>query len=230
MIVLRRSKDRGHFNFEWLDTYHTFSFGEYDDPEHVQFSVLRVINEDRVAPSKGFDTHGHANMEIVTYVIEGTLQHTDSTGELSQIKPGDVQRMTAGSGIRHGEANPSDKEPVHLLQIWIFPDKKNLTPGYEQKHFSDLKNRLCLVVSPNGESGSLKIHQDVKIFASRLQGTLSYALAPKRTAWIQVIEGPLVCNGKTLQTGDGAAITEEHELKLEGTKAHFLLFDLPPLE
>jgi redox-sensitive bicupin YhaK (pirin superfamily) len=230
MIVLRRSKDRGHFNFEWLDTYHTFSFGEYDDPEHVQFSVLRVINEDRVAPSKGFDTHGHANMEIVTYVIEGTLQHTDSTGELSQIKPGDVQRMTAGSGIRHGEANPSDKEPVHLLQIWIFPDQKNLTPGYEQKHFSDLKNRLCLVVSPGGESGSLKIHQDVKIFASRLQGKLSYALAPKRTAWIQVIEGPLMCNGKTLQTGDGAAITEEHELKLEGTKAHFLLFDLPPLE
>jgi hypothetical protein len=229
MIVLRKSKDRGHFNFGWLGTYHTFSFGEYDDPEHVQFSALRVINEDRVAPSKGFDTHGHANMEIVTYVVEGTLEHTDSTGERSQIKPGDVQRMTAGSGIRHGEANPSDKDPVHLLQIWIFPDKKNLTPSYEQKNFPNLKNHLCLVVSPSGENGSLKIHQDVKIFASRLQGKISYSLALKRTAWIQVIEGSLTCNGKTLQAGDGAAVTKEHELKLEGSKAHFLLFDLPPM-
>jgi quercetin 2,3-dioxygenase len=227
MITIRKSKDRGHFNFGWLDTYHTFSFGEYDDPEHVQFSVLRVINDDRVAPSKGFDTHGHANMEIVTYVIEGALQHTDSTGELSQIKPGDVQRMTAGSGIRHGEANPSQKDPVHLLQIWIFPDKKNLTPGYEQKHFADLKNRLCLIVSPQGENGSLKIHQDVKIFASRLQGKLSYPLATGRAAWLQVIEGPLACNGKILQAGDGAALTEERELKLESANAHFLLFDLP---
>ncbi|HEX2579048.1 MAG TPA: pirin family protein, partial [Rhabdochlamydiaceae bacterium] len=126
MITLRKSKDRGHFNFGWLDTYHTFSFGEYDDPEHEQFGVLRVINEDRVAPAKGFDTHGHANMEIVTYVIAGTLEHIDSTGARGQIKPGDVQRMTAGSGIRHSEANPSSTDPVHLLQIWIFPDTKNL--------------------------------------------------------------------------------------------------------
>ena len=228
MITLRKSKDRGHFNFEWLDTYHTFSFGDYYDPKHVQFSVLRVINEDRVAPSKGFDTHGHKDMEIVTYVIEGTLQHTDSTGKKEQIKPGDVQRMTAGSGIRHGEANPSDKDSVHLLQIWIFPDKNNLTPSYEQKNFGDFKNRLCLIVSPKGEEGSLKIHQDAKIFASRLEGKLSYKLAPQRSAWIQVIEGPLNCNGKILQAGDGAAITEESELKFESSKAHFLLFDLPP--
>lgn len=230
MIVLRKSKDRGHFNFGWLDTYHTFSFGEYDDPEHVQFSNLRVINEDRVAPAKGFDTHGHKNMEIVTYVIEGTLEHKDSTGKTFQIKPGDVQRMTAGSGIHHSETNPSKTDSVHLLQIWIFPDKENLSPGYEQKNFSDLKNRLCLIVSPKGEQGSLKIHQDAKIFASRLQGMLSYTLTPKRSAWIQVIEGPLTCNGKTLQTGDGAAINQESELKLESANAHFLLFDLPPVE
>ncbi len=226
-MIVRKSKDRGHFNFGWLDTYHTFSFGEYDDPNHVQFSSLRVINEDRVAPGKGFDTHGHANMEIVTYVVEGTLKHTDSTGNTELIKPGDVQRMTAGSGIRHGEANASAQDSVHLLQIWIFPDQNNLPPGYEQKHFSDLKNRLCLIVSQKGENGSLKIHQDVKIFASRLQGKkLSYSLAPSRAAWIQVIEGPLTCNGQTLQAGDGAAITDERELHLESANAHFLLFDL----
>lgn len=228
MIEIRKSADRGHFDFGWLNTYHTFSFGEYDDPAHVQFSVLRVINEDRVQAAQGFDTHAHANMEIVTYVIEGTLKHVDSTGSSSLIQHGDVQRMTAGSGIRHSEFNASDRDPVHLLQIWIYPEKKNLTPGYEQKNFSDLRNRLCLVVSPEGKEGSLKIHQDVSIFASKLQGKkLSYALAPGRAAWIQVIEGPLSCNGQTLQAGDGAAITEESELKLEGAKAHFLLFDLP---
>jgi redox-sensitive bicupin YhaK (pirin superfamily) len=229
-VIIRKSADRGHFNFGWLDTFHSFSFGEYDDPEYVQFGTLRVINEDRVAPSKGFDTHGHSNMEIITYVIEGTLKHTDSTGNTELIKPGDVQRMTAGSGIRHGEANASDKDPVHLLQIWIFPDQKNLKPGYEQKNFPDLKNRLCLIVSPKGEEGSLKIHQNVKIFSCRLQGQkLSHTLAPERTAWVQVIEGPLRCNEQTLQAGDGAAIFEERELELESPKAHFLLFDLPPL-
>lgn len=228
MIEIRKSADRGHFDFGWLNTYHTFSFGEYDDPAHVQFSVLRVINEDRVQAAQGFDTHAHANMEIVTYVIEGTLKHVDSTGSSSLIKHGDVQRMTAGSGIRHSEFNASDRDPVHLLQIWIYPEKKNLTPGYEQKNFSDLRDRLCLVVSSEGKEGSLKIHQDVSIFASKLQGKkLSYALASGRKAWIQVIEGPLSCNGHTLQAGDGAAITEERELKLEGAKAHFLLFDLP---
>ncbi|HEX4840008.1 MAG TPA: pirin family protein [Rhabdochlamydiaceae bacterium] len=228
MITLRKSKDRGHFNFGWLDTYHTFSFGEYDDPEHEQFGVLRVINEDRVAPAKGFDKHSHENMEIVTYVIAGTLEHTDSTGERGQIKPGDVQRMTAGSGIRHSEANPSSKDPVHLLQIWIFPDTKNLKPGYEQKNFPLSQGRLNLIVSPKGEAGSLKIHQDVKIFACRLQGKLSYALDLQRMAWIQVIEGPLICNGKTLQSGDGAGVSEESELNFESTHGHFLLFDLPP--
>ncbi len=229
-MIIRKSADRGHFNFGWLNTFHTFSFGEYDDPEHVQFGVLRVINEDRVAPSKGFDTHGHANMEIVTYVIEGVLKHTDSTGNSELIKPGDVQRMTAGSGIRHGEANGSDKDPVHLLQIWILPDQQNLTPGYEQKNFPDILNRLCLIVSPKGEQGSLKIHQDVKIFACRLERKkLSYPLASQRTAWIQLIEGRLLCNGQTLRAGDGAAISEEHELALESKDAHFLFFDLPPI-
>jgi redox-sensitive bicupin YhaK (pirin superfamily) len=228
LIEIRKSDDRGHFDFGWLNTYHTFSFGEYDDPAHVQFSVLRVINEDRVQAAQGFDTHAHANMEIVTYVIEGALKHVDSTGSSSLIQHGDVQRMTAGSGIRHSEFNASDRDPVHLLQIWIYPEKKNLNPGYEQKNFSDLRNRLCLVVSPEGKEGALKIHQDVSIFASKLQGKkISHSLAPGRTAWIQVIEGPLSCNGQTLQTGDGAAITEERELTLESAKAHFLLFDLP---
>jgi quercetin 2,3-dioxygenase len=226
-MKIRRSEDRGHFTFDWLETYHTFSFGDYYDPKHVQFGVLRVINEDRIAPGKGFGAHGHDNMEIITYVIDGVLTHTDSTGKTGSIKPGDVQRMTAGSGIRHSEVNGSDKAPVHLLQIWIFPEQKNLTPGYEQKNFPLPLNQLNLIVSPKGEQGSLKIHQDAKIFACRLKGKkIFYSLAPKRSAWGQVIEGSLVCNGQTLQAGDGAAITEERELTLEGT-AHFLLFDLP---
>jgi quercetin 2,3-dioxygenase len=229
-MKIRKSADRGHFDFDWLNTYHTFSFGDYQDPAHEQFSVLRVINEDRVAPSKGFDKHGHANMEIVTYVVEGALKHVDSLGHTSLIQHGEVQRMSAGAGIQHGEVNGSDKEPVHLLQIWIFPEKKNLKPSYEQKPFRDIKNRLCLIVSKTGEEGSLTIHQDVKIFACRLEGKkLSYSLAPKRVAWVQVIEGPLTCNGQTLQAGDGAATDDERELKFEGAHAHFLLFDLPPI-
>ncbi|MBS0647801.1 MAG: pirin family protein [Verrucomicrobia bacterium] len=228
MIQIRKSADRGYFDHGWLETYHTFSFGDYQDPAHMDFSVLRVINEDKVAPAEGFDTHAHANMEIVTYVIEGALKHTDSTGPSSLIKPGDVQRMTAGKGIEHSEFNASDKDPVHLLQIWLYPEKRGLAPGYEQKNFPDLQNRLCLVVSHAGKDGSLKIHQDVSIFASKLQGKiLSYSLSPERKAWIQVIGGPLTCNGKTLQSGDGAAITDERELKLESAQAHFLLFDLP---
>lgn len=228
-MKIRKSSERGHFNFGWLETYHTFSFGEYDDPDHVQFGVLRVINEDIVQPSKGFDTHGHANMEIITYIVEGTLHHADSAGHAQPIKQGDVQRMSAGSGIRHSEFNKSDRDPVHLLQIWIFPEKKNLPPSYEQKNFPDLQNQLCLIVSPTGEDGSLKIHQDAKIYACKLQTKISYSLAPQRTAWIQVIEGPVVCNGENLESGDGAAITEEKELTFESKKGHFLLFDLPNL-
>lgn len=226
-MKIRKSSERGHFNFGWLETYHTFSFGEYDDPDHVQFGVLRVINEDIVQPSKGFDTHGHANMEIITYIIEGTLHHADSAGHSQPIKAGDVQRMSAGSGIRHSEMNKSDRDPVHLLQIWIFPEKKNLPPSYEQINFPDLQDRLCLIVSPTGQDGSLKIHQDVKIYACKLQKKIPYFLAPQRTAWIQVIEGPIVCNSETLESGDGAAITDEKELSFESQKGHFLLFDLP---
>jgi quercetin 2,3-dioxygenase len=221
-MKIRRSKDRGHFNFGWLDTYHTFSFGEYDDPAHVQYGVLRVINEDRVAPSKGFGMHPHDNMEIVTYVIEGVLKHTDSLGHETLVKAGGVQRMTAGSGITHSEVNGSDV-PVHILQIWIFPEKDDLPPSHEEKYFTDLQNRLCPIVGKN-EPGALKIHQDVKIFASKLKGKLAYDLKPGRMAWLQVIEGPLTCNGETLQSGDGAEI--KTSLSLESKNGHFLLFDL----
>lgn len=229
-MEIRSSSDRGHFELGWLDTYHTFSFGEYYDPAFMHFSVLRVMNEDRIGPSQGFALHGHANMEIVTYVIQGTLRHTDSLGHTSTIEPGKVQRMTAGSGIRHAEYNASDTEPLHLLQIWILPAKKNLPPSYEEKTFPGIRNYLRLIVSPEGEEGSLKIHQNAKVFATQLQGEkLSYTLPPSRVAWIQVIEGPLICNGASLQTGDGAAITEGGNLAFESTNAHFLLFDLPVL-
>ncbi len=226
MILIRKSKDRGHANYKWLDSYHTFSFSTYHDPAHMQFGVLRVINEDRIAPSRGFDLHNHENMEIVTYVIEGSLKHIDNLGHTTLIRTGDVQRMSAGTGIEHGEFNGSDKDFVHMLQIWIFPEKNGLTPSYEQKNFPDLKNRLCLVVSKKGEDGSLTIHQDVKIFASRLEDK-EIVYEPKRSVWIQVIEGPLTCNGTVLQTGDGAQITDENKLVLTSPKSHFLLFDLP---
>lgn len=220
-MKIRKSSERGHFNFEWLDTYHTFSFGDYQDPKHVHFGVLRVINEDRIAPGKGFGMHPHENMEIVTYVINGVLKHTDSLGHSTLLKAGGVQRMSAGSGITHSEMNGSDKTTVHLLQIWIFPAKKNIPPSHEEKQFTNLENRLCPIIG----NGALTIHQDVQIFASKLRGKLSYDLKPNRMAWIQVIEGPVLCNRDHLEAGDGAEIFAP--LDLESSQGHFLLFDLP---
>lgn len=226
MITIRKSNDRGHFNFEWLDTYHSFSFGDYYDPKYVHFGAIRVLNEDRVLPGKGFGEHPHANMEIVTYVIGGQLEHRDSTGSSSIIRAGDVQRMTAGLGITHSEFNPSLKDSVHFIQIWIYPEKKNLPPSYEQKTFKDKDNRLCLIVSHDGRDGSLKIHQNVSIYACQLDGELSYSFASKRLGWIQIIEGSLNCNGTPLSSGDGASIENESKILLKGDKSEFILFDL----
>jgi redox-sensitive bicupin YhaK (pirin superfamily) len=223
---MRKSEERGHFDFEWLDTYHTFSFGDYYNPKYVHFGSMRVLNEDRVRPGKGFAEHPHANMEIVTYVIKGALEHKDSTGSSSIIKAEDVQRMTAGLGITHSEFNASSTETVHFLQIWIYPQKKNLSPSYEQKNFKDKTNRLCLIVSHDGRDGSLKIHQNVSIYASQLTGELSYTFALKRLGWVQMIQGSLSCNGIPLSSGDGAAIENESKITLKGNKAEFILLDL----
>lgn len=225
MITIRKSNERGHFDFGWLDTYHTFSFGDYYDPKHVHFGKMRVLNEDRIEPGKGFGEHTHANMEIVTYVVEGSLEHKDSTGSSFILSAGDVQRMTAGLGIIHSEFNPSADRSVHFLQIWIYPEKKNLTPNYEQKTFKDKNNRLCLIASPEGQGSSLKIHQNVSIYASQLNGKLSYNFGEKHLGWLQLIQGSLICNDVSLSVGDGAAIENEISITLQGNKAEFLLFD-----
>lgn len=224
MISVRKSTDRGHLDHGWLDTYHTFSFGEYYDPRHTHFGNLRVINEDRVMPGHGFDTHPHSNMEIVTYVIEGALEHRDSAGHKEIIKAGEVQRMTAGSGVTHSEKNASTTDAVHLLQIWIFPDKKGLHPSYEQRAFSpqEKANRLCPIVGADG----LKIHQDVVIYASLLNGEITYPSNPLRRYWIQVVKGSLQVNNIDLSSGDGAAVEKESTIKLIGKNAELLLFDL----
>ena len=232
MIALRKSSERGHANHGWLDSYHSFSFADYHDPRHMGFSVLRVINEDRVAPGTGFPTHGHRDMEIVTYVLEGALDHKDSLGNGSTIRPGEVQRMSAGRGVRHSEFNPSDSEPVHLLQIWILPDRAGHAPGYEQKHFNpaELEGRLRLVASPNGHDGSVTIHQDARLYATRLDGaaSVSHALAPGRRAYVQVARGAVTLNDVPLSAGDGAGIENESLVALaSGKDAEVLLFDLP---
>ncbi len=230
MIELRRGGERGHVNHGWLDTWHTFSFADYYDPAHMGFSALRVINEDVVAPGKGFPTHGHRDMEIITWILDGALEHKDSLGSGSVIRPGDAQRMSAGTGIRHSEFNPSKDEPVHLLQIWLLPAKQGIAPGYEQTRFDDaaLTNRLCLIASPDGREGSVTIHQDARVFAARLDGTeVAHALAPKRRAWVQVARGEVALNGQQLAAGDGAAVENETALQLTGRGAELLLFDLP---
>jgi len=231
MLTLRPSNARGHLNFGWLDTFHTFSFGDYRDPAHMSFRSLRVINEDRVDAARGFDTHPHRDMEIITYVVSGALTHRDSSGGHGVIRRGDVQHMTAGSGIEHSEANESTTEKVHLLQIWIMPKARALTPGYDQKNFTDdaKRNALLLLASPTGDKGSLSIQQDVSIFASILEPgtTLTHNLAPGRHAWVQLISGNLSANATTLSPGDGLAVTAESALTLHATsKAEFLLFDL----
>jgi redox-sensitive bicupin YhaK (pirin superfamily) len=231
MIAIRKSNDRGHADHGWLDTRFTFSFAEYFDPKHVQFRTLRVMNDDRVAGGAGFPTHPHKDMEIVTYVLEGALQHQDSMGNGSVIKPGDVQYMSAGTGVAHSEFNASKTEPVHLYQIWMFPDKNGHRPAYDQKHFSDEEKRatLRLLVSSDGRDGSVKIRQDNELYATVL-GTgdkVKHELKPERHAYVQVARGSVTLNGKKLDAGDGAAVSEEKSLELAGVNdAEVLLFDL----
>lgn len=231
MISIRRSLDRGFASHGWLETYHTFSFADYHDPEHMGFSVLRVINQDRIEPGKGFQTHGHRNMEIITYVLEGALAHEDSAGNSSQILPGEVQLMSAGKGIRHSEVNPSQTEQLELLQMWILPSETDTQPRYEQKAFpeAERRGRLRLVVSPDGRDGSLTIGQDVRLYAGLLaEGeTAEVSLASGRCAWIHVPRGAVILNGQRLEPGDGAGIMKTETLVLEGAgNAEVLLFDL----
>jgi redox-sensitive bicupin YhaK (pirin superfamily) len=232
MIRIRKSAGRGHGEHGWLDTRHTFSFAEYYDPQHMGFRALRVINDDRVAPSRGFPSHPHRDMEIITYVLAGTLAHEDSMGNGSVVRAGDVQRMSAGTGIVHSEVNASASEPLHLLQIWILPDRQGLPPSYEQKSFpeSEKRGRLRRIVSCDGADGSVSIHQDVDVFATVVGAgeTVRHVLRPGRHAWVQVAEGGLSLNGLALGTGDGAAVSGEMTLELGGgaNTAEALLFDL----
>lgn len=231
MIRIRKANERGHFNFGWLDTYHTFSFGDYYDPSFMGFSSLRVINEDFVHAGRGFPTHSHRDMEIITYILEGALQHKDSMGTGSVIRPGDVQRMTAGTGVSHSESNPSTKDSVHLLQIWIMPNERGLKPSYEQKVFSEeqKQGKLCLIASETGRDGSVKIHQDANVYAAILDEgqTVSHQLSPGRHAWLQVARGAIRINGDTLNQGDGAAVSDLSKIDVLGSqRSEILLFDL----
>lgn len=233
MINVRHANERGTANFGWLDSRHTFSFGDYYDPNQMGFGPLRVINEDRVSPGKGFGTHGHRDMEIISYVLEGALEHKDSIGTGSVIRPGDVQVMSAGTGIRHSEFNHSQSEPVHFLQIWVVPDREGIAPRYEQKTFtnSDKRGRLRLVGSSDGREGSVVIHQDVELLAALLDSgeKVTHVLPTARKAWLQVVRGRVRMNDHELDTGDGAALEREPELtvtaKVDGTE--ILMFDLP---
>jgi quercetin 2,3-dioxygenase len=231
MITIRKSHDRGHADHGWLNTRFTFSFADYFDPQHTQFRTLRVMNDDRIAGGGGFPTHPHRDMEIITYVLEGELAHKDSMGNGSVIRPGDVQYMSAGTGVAHSEFNASETEPVHLYQIWMFPDKKNYAPTYGQKHFAeaDKRGRLRLVASADGRDGSVKIRQDNKLYATVLGAgeSVKHELKPERHAYVQVARGSVKLNSKTLETGDGAAISTEKSVELTGVKdAEVLLFDL----
>jgi quercetin 2,3-dioxygenase len=231
MIRIHKSNDRGHADHGWLDSRFSFSFAEYFDPEHVQFRTLRVMNDDHIAGGAGFPTHPHRDMEIVTYVLEGALAHKDSMGNGSVIRPGDVQYMSAGTGVAHSEFNASEKEPVHMYQIWMFPDKKNYAPAYDQKHFpeADKRGKLRLVVSPDGREGSVKIRQDNELYATVLGSgeTVKHDMQKDRHAYVQVARGSVQLNGQKLETGDGAAISEEKSLQLTGVNdAEVLLFDL----
>ena len=231
MITIRKSNERGRANHGWLDTHFTFSFADYQDPKHMQFRTLRVMNDDRVAGGGGFPTHPHRDMEIVTYVLEGALEHRDSMGNGSVIKPGDVQYMSAGTGVAHSEFNASETEPVHLYQIWMFPEKQGLKPVYDQKNFAEAEKRgkLRLVASPDGRDGSVKIRQDNELYSTVLGAgeTVKHELKPERHAYVQVARGSVTLNGKKLEEGDGAEISEEESLELAGVKdAEVLLFDL----
>lgn len=231
MIAVRPANQRGHTIIDWLDSYHTFSFDDYYDPKYTSFRTLRVINEDWVKPGAGFHPHPHRDMEIITYVLEGALEHKDSLGNGSVIRPGEVQRMSAGTGVTHSEFNHSKKEPVHLLQIWIVPEKKGIEPGYEQRTFPEGKRRgkLCLIAGKKGENGAVVIHQDVRVYASILDSKeeINYSMTPDRHSWIQVARGNVKLNGISLKAGDGVAVTDEKSLVFSSAKeSEVLLFDL----
>jgi redox-sensitive bicupin YhaK (pirin superfamily) len=231
-LQLRKSNERGHANLGWLDSYHSFSFAEYYDPAHMHYSVLRVINEDVVAPAKGFGMHPHNNMEIITYMLGGELQHQDSLGNGSVIKAGDVQRMTAGTGIVHSEFNASKTQDAHLLQIWILPAEQGLTPSYEDKHFdaAQKQDRWCLIASPDGREDSLLVHQDLALYATILNqsASLDYVLNANRSAYLQVAKGEVRANGQLLVAGDALMLDNSQNLHIEAVEnAEMLLFDLP---
>jgi len=231
MIKIRKSKDRGRANHGWLDSYHTFSFANYYDPNYIGFRSLRVINEDTIAPGTGFGTHGHRNMEIITYVLEGAIEHQDSMGNSSIIRAKEVQKMSAGTGILHSEYNHSQTDLVHLLQIWIEPNQTGLKPSYEQKEFDLEKNsgNLHLIASSNGKNNSIAVHQDLDLSAAILKSgdRISYFLKPSRYAWLQVVTGAIALKDLSLEKGDGAAISDENELIIEASQdAEILLFDL----
>jgi quercetin 2,3-dioxygenase len=231
MIRLRPAEARGRANFGWLDSRHSFSFGDYYDPAQMGFRSLRVINEDRVAPGNGFEPHSHRDMEIISYVLEGALEHKDSLGNGTVIRPGEVQRMSAGTGITHSEYNPSQQESVHFLQIWILPDRRGIAPGYEQRAYpaDERRGQLRLVASRDGREGSVTLHQDTDLYSTLLaEGEeIEHRLNTGRHAWLQVVRGGVTANGEWLRAGDGAALSEEEQLKIRGEEpSELLLFDL----
>ncbi len=232
MITIRKSQERGHAEHGWLKSYHSFSFADYHDPAHMGFGPLRVINEDWIDPGMGFGTHSHRDMEIITYVLEGEIAHKDSMGNGSVIRPGDVQRMSAGTGVMHSEFNASEKNPAHLLQIWIMPDQGSIPPGYEEKNFSreGKIGRLRLVASPDAEDGAVKIHQDARLYVGLFDGDqqASLALQKNRLAYVHLARGELTVNGIAMQTGDALKLKSEELLSMEqGRQAEVLVFDLP---
>jgi len=232
MITIRKANERGHFDHGWLNTYHTFSFDQYYDPRYMGFRTLRVINEDSVSPGRGFPTHGHRDMEIITYVLEGALQHQDNMGNGSVIRPGEVQRMTAGTGVRHSEQNASQTEPVHFLQIWILPDTVGLQPSYEQKSFSEdeRRNKLRLIASSDGREGAVTIHQDIGLYASIIEpgAKVLHSMKATRYGWLQVARGSVDLNHERVDHGDSAVIVGESDLEIAGQgRSEILLFDLP---
>ena len=227
MIKIRKSKERGHFNYGWLDTFHTFSFSQYYNQEYNGFNSLRVINEDKIQPGEGFDTHGHKDMEIITYIVSGALEHKDSMGNKFVVKKGEIQKMSAGTGVKHSEFNHSKTQPVHLLQIWILPTKSNLPPDYQQKEI-EFKDKLNLLISPKKNNNSLTINQDVELYVSKLKKDekINYNLS-RNNAWLQLINGQITINNQKLESGDGAVITKEKSIEIKSiTDSEFLLFDL----
>jgi redox-sensitive bicupin YhaK (pirin superfamily) len=231
MIQIRRSEERGHANHGWLDAYHSFSFADYYDPENMGFGALRVINEDRVAPKAGFPPHSHRDMEIITYLLDGALEHRDSMGNGSVIRAGDVQRMSAGTGVQHSEFNPSPTDGTHLLQIWLVPHTRGVPPSYEQHHLEPgtMRNRLRLIASPDGCEGSATVHQDAYVYVTRLQNAgVEHAIAPGRRAYVHIARGAANVNGQILHAGDAARVEGEPRVALStDTDAEILLFDLP---